>query len=221
MCSRDANIPDLSISVFREIDHVKKTLLSSLIVAMMLGAIAPAQAQDAKPIVVATLPSYDELFADLGYLGQLGNKPDMAQGAEQLLGLLAGGLQGLDKTKPIGFSLDANMQPLAFIPVTDIDQFLMSLVAFVKQPKDVGDGVKELTVNNTTIYVKAASGWAFVSNQATALAQLPSDPLKVLDGLNKEYDIAVRANFQSVPLQFRQIAINALEQGAVESAAEA
>lgn len=50
-------------------------------------------------------------------------------------------------------------------------------------------------------------GFAFLANESKFLKSLPDDPVKLLDGLNKEYDVAMRAFVQNVPQDKKEMAI--------------
>ena len=64
-----------------------------------------------------------------------------------------------------------------------------------------------------SVYVKTIGGWAFLGQSAESLKTLPSDPLKILDGLDKQYDIAVRAYVQNIPEMYRKLAIDQINSG--------
>ena len=67
---------------------MRKTLLSALAVAVLLGAsgLCPAQSTaEMKPVLVISFSGYDALFGDIEFLGKLGGNPDMAKGLEAML----------------------------------------------------------------------------------------------------------------------------------------
>ena len=200
---------------------MKKTLLSLLAVGMLLGLSSPLAAQEqTKPVVVVSISPYDELIKDIDYFGQLTDKPELAQTLEGLLGFFTQnrGLEGLDKTRPWGLVVatdGVNFPKAVFLPVTDVEKLMASLVAFISEPKDAGDGVFEIEVkaNAMPLFVKAQDGWAYIAQSADDMALLPKDPSTLLAGLNKQYDIGVRAHIQNVPDFYRQLAIGAITEG--------
>lgn len=200
---------------------MRKTLLSTLAVALLLGLSSRLPAQEAmKPVVVVSMGSYDEQLKDIEYIGELRNQPELAKTLEGLLGFFTQGqgLNGLDKTRPWGLAVltdGATFPKAAFLPVTDTEKLLAALIAFVGEPKDVGDGVLEVELKNNgmPLFIKPQDGWAWIGQTAEELKQLPKNPLDLLSGLEKQYDIAVRANVQNVPEILRQFAINALTEG--------
>ena len=76
---------------------MRKTLLSTLALALLLGGVTRVQADDLKPVVVVSLPSYDALSADLNFLAQVADMPDLPKQFEAATAQL----KGIDKTKPI------------------------------------------------------------------------------------------------------------------------
>ncbi len=197
---------------------MKKTLLSTLsVAALLLGASTASAQQESKPLVVVSFAGYDEFKSDLTYLGKLGGNPQIADGLEGLLGIFTGGqgLAGIDKARPWGAAVTTDgfqFSTLAFLPVTDLDQLLGTLGMFV-EPKDAGDGIKEIQVGENPLYVKGQGSWAFLARDTLTLGTLPDDPGKFLQGLDKDYDLAVRAYMSNVPDVFKQMGIDQLKIG--------
>jgi len=204
---------------------VKKILLSTL-ATLLIGAVAvaPTLAQapvggDNVPLLVLSLPSYNELKRDIDFLGELGEVPNASDMLEQPLVLFTQGqgLAGLNKDRPIGASLvtDAGgFRPLVFIPVEDLQQLLGVLAPLIgSEPEDAGDDVWRLQAGFTPVFIKQHGDWAFVAQSAEALANLPDDPTTLLGGLDKQHDIAIRVHLQNVPPMFRQLAFGQIRQG--------
>lgn len=200
---------------------MKNTFLSLVALGLLLGSTNRLLAQDApKPVLVVSVSSYDELLKDIDYVGALIDKPNMAQTIEGLLGFFTAqqGLAGLDKSKPWGavVATDGNSFPKAvFLPVSDLPKLLGALQAFVSEPKDAGDGVLEVEVkaNAMPLFLKAKNGWAYIGQSTADLATLPEDPTTLLAGLDKQYDIGIRAFVQNVPEIYRQLAVSAITDG--------
>jgi hypothetical protein len=199
---------------------VKKLLLLMLTLAGMLGLSSGLLAQETKPLVVVTFSGYDELMKDLEYIGQLSGKPEMAKTVEGLLGFFTQGqgLNGLDKARPWGAVVatdGTNFPKAVFLPVSDADKLMASLVAFIGVPKDAGEGIWQIEVqaNQMPLFVKAEGGWARIGQQPEDLKLLPQDPAALLGGLEKQYDIAVRALMKNIPEELRQLGLGFLQQG--------
>lgn len=197
---------------------MKKTFISALaVVALLAGNQMASAQQESKPLVVVSFAGYDQLKSDIAYLGKLGGSPQMADNLEGLLGLFTGGqgLAGVDKSKPWGTVVTTDgfqFSATAFLPVTDLDQLTGALAGFV-QPKDAGDGIKEIQVGENPLYVKQQGNWAFLARDTMMLTNLPDDPGALLQGLEKEYDLAVRAYVNNIPDVFRQMAIDQMKIG--------
>lgn len=204
---------------------VKKILLSYLAVALIAFGAMPAKAKDDgadnKPVFVAAFSGYAELKRDLEYIGGLSGNPDMAKGLEGLLSLFTQGqgLAGLDQSRPWGAAVsitsDGSQFPaMAFLPVTDLKQLLDALAGPLGEADDVGDDVFEIRKSGNALFITQKGKWAYIAQQKGVLDDLPSDPLKQLRGLDKQYDLAVSIFVQSIPQALRDMAVDLIKQGA-------
>ncbi len=197
---------------------MKKTFLSMLAVALMLGGASRVMAAD-KPAAVVSIASYDTLLKDVDFVGQLADMPDASKGVEGLLAFVTQGkgLQGLDKTKPLGVAVylpGGNPTVVAFVPVTD----LKSLLALTQQPIQESDGVFQYTSPfGVALYAQQKGGWAIISQNKDALGTAPADPSTLLDGLDKKYALAIRANIQNIPAEQRDMAMLTLRSAAEQA----
>ncbi len=196
---------------------VIRAFLAAALAVVMVAQAAWAQ-QKIKPVALLVTPSYDELIADLDYLGTLANQPNVGQQLEGMLALFTGGagLAGLDKTKPAGavLALPPGQFAIAgFVPVKDLKQLLTSLQALIGEAKEKENGVYELTVQEQTIYVKAKGNWAWVSNSVEVLDQMPDSPQEWIAPLAKKYDLALQVRVSNIPEFWRQLAISWLREG--------
>ncbi|MBX3415587.1 MAG: hypothetical protein KF708_23080 [Pirellulales bacterium] len=202
---------------------MKKLALAALTAALLWVAPSGARAQDEpdmKPLFVVSFAGWQELVDDIELVGKETDDPELAQGIEGLLTLVTQGqgLQGLDKERPWGLVVQTDelqFQILGFLPVTDLDKFLEALAA-VGEPEDLGDGVFKLDIQPMPIFFKQSGDWTYISIGNEFPEDLPEDPVSLLDGLNKEYDIAVRAYIANIPEIFRQLAVEQLKIGMEE-----
>ena len=206
---------------------MRRTLLSALVVALLLGSrsVCPAEETPAaglKPLVTVSFAGYDELRADIEFVGKLGNNPQLAQGLEEMLQQMTQGkgLAGLDTKKPWGAVVQTDGQqqfPIyGFIPVTDLKQ-LMGVVRdtkLVQVPDDPADGIYEIATDGPSLFVQQKGGWAFIASSREGLAQVPAEPEKVLGDLNRKYDLAVRASIRNVPSDYRKMFVEQMKTGA-------
>jgi len=203
---------------------VRKTLLSALAVAVLLGtsSVCPAQnsaSEGLKPLVTISFSGYDELFSDIGFIGKLSDNPELSKGLEAMLKMLTQGkgLTGLDTKRPWGAVIETDGQNFpvhGFVPVTELKPLLEVLGPHIGEAKDAGDGVFEIQTQARPVFVKQKGDWAFICPTKEALDKVPDDPTKVLGGLNEKYDLAVRVAVKNVPPPFRQMLAAQLQLGA-------
>lgn len=199
---------------------MRKTLLSTLAVAVLLGTCGVGLAQEGlKPVVVVSFAGYDELMADIGLIGKLGGNPELAKGLEGLLAMMTGGkgLDGLDKSKPWGAVVQSDGQGFpvtAFVPVTNLKTLLAALAGPLGAAKDAGDGVFQVEGAPVPLFVKEKGGWAFIAQTPDGFKNAPADPSKLLGELPKKYDVAVNVSIKNVPDGVRQGLIGLMQMGA-------
>ncbi|MBN1588336.1 MAG: hypothetical protein JW888_02365 [Pirellulales bacterium] len=182
---------------------MRKTSLLTLLSALLLGAalFCPARqatAADAKPFATVSFSGYDALMSDADYIGKLGDNAELPKFLESTLQAQLQGksLEGLDKTRPWGMVYFPNPEnatgepnAAAFVPVTDMDKML-ALLATLGQPAEEGpNGTKKI---GPEAFVKQVGNWAFVSNKPEFISDMPADPLTLLGGTDKKYDVAWR-----------------------------
>ncbi len=206
----------------QEMTNVSKTNLHKIlrcattfaVAVVLLVASAVAQAQTAKPVLVVSLPSMSELFANIDFLGALGGQPSASQMANgMIMGMTQGqGLKGLDQSRPLSLAVgvdgDGQFVPVAYVPVTSTKDLLDTLgkLHVIGPPQDDGGVMKITTPNGQDVFVRDQNGWAIVTQAKDA--PLPTDdPMKLLAGLNPDYDIAVRIMLQNVPEDKKKSAI--------------
>ena len=200
---------------------MRKTLLSSLAVAILLVGADAARAQDVesggtKPVVTVSFSGYDEILKDVEFIGNAAGNPQMAEMVKGMIQQGVGGqeLAGLDTSRPWGFVVQTDGQQFpmyAFVPVTDLKQLLTLAEPVIGKPSDLGDGVLEIEAKNQTIYMVEKGGWAFLAKTPDVLASTPADPLTILEGLNEQYDLAVRISVKNIPEQILQMGLMQLD----------
>lgn len=173
-----------------------------------------------KPVAVLSIAGYDKVMGDVAYLGKLADDPDMAAGLETTLGMFTQGqgVNGLDKKRPWGVVVGTDetmaFKALAFLPVTDYTRLLNSFAPILGEAKDVGDGVREIQAGPQRLFTKEQNGWAFIGQTADALAKLPAEPTRLLGGLERQYDVALRLHVQNIPEVYRTMLVDQLKAGA-------
>lgn len=188
--------------------------LAALAMAALLciTPFAELHAQQPAPAVVVSIGNTDELLADINYLINAANAPQLG-----IFTVMAGGYaQLLDKSKPAGLyvSMEEGAPPkaLGFLPITDLNTALNQLPPQLTPAQDVGNGVKQLG-QEQKVFIKAQGPWVFVSDNAQNLTNLPQDPSSILGDLPEQYDIAFRINVRNIPESSREQAVQQLRSG--------
>ena len=207
----------------QEITTVKKIVLSLLALALVAGSTqwcaakddAAAQQTGNKPVAVLSLAGYDRIMEDLDFLGGLAGNPGLSKNLEGAIQLFTQGqgLAGLDKKRPWGITLTtdgSSFQPLVFLPVNSLKQLLDALAGLIGEAQEGPNGTYQLSVFNFNIFCKEQDGWAYFGQSADELAALPKDPTKLLGGLDKSYDVALRLHVQNVPELYRSMLLDQL-----------
>ena len=120
--------------------------------------------------------------------------------------------QGIDENKPMGVVVTVEgteFRPLAFLPVTDLPTVMGNLEQQLGRASDAGDGVRELQ-GPQPMFLKEQAGWVFIAQTPQALKDLPQNPAQLLDGMDQQYDIGIRAYLSNVPAQFKQMIVGQL-----------
>lgn len=202
--------------------RIRKVLLPLVVMTLALvgwglAAAAPAVAKDVKPVVAVSFAGYDKLKADIGYVGQIADRPGLHDQLESVLKLFTQGkgLAGLDQTRPWGVVVQTDgtdFSGYAFIPVKDLKELLGVLAPFVGEAKDAGHGVLEIKKGaGKAVYVVERSGWALLSDKPENLTDVPTDPAAVIADMNKQYDLAVRVLAANLPDTVRRQAVDKIK----------
>jgi hypothetical protein len=193
------------------------TMLAVLAIAGMPARQSVAQSMDLQPGIVISVASLDTQFSDVENLVE-------ASGFGQMKGLVRMGaseyVKGLDATRPWGAMLffeGASPEPevLAFVPVKDIEDVLDTLAQFADI--DGEDGEYVITPDGgVEMHVQVVEGTAFISPNKERLADLPLNPVELLDNLHSEYNVAARIYGQRIPAELRQQMIDLIREGAMQ-----
>ncbi|MCA9236258.1 MAG: hypothetical protein KDA44_12365, partial [Planctomycetales bacterium] len=192
--------------------------------AAVLGGVSTAApaARAAEPMAVIAFSGYDALMEDIDFIGGLTGQMQASQQAEMMIGMFTQnkGLEGLDKTQPIGVVLQSNNgmpEPLICIPVTDSDALLEVAKQFGVTAEDMGDGIMQIQSPGMPLFGKPVGGWLLLSIAPTAFDGAPADLGGMLTELTDEYDLAAKVMVQNIPPAWRQQAIEMISQAADQS----
>lgn len=186
----------------------------ALVVTSLIAA-RPALAQP-KQVVMVTLSAYDELRGDVQFVGGLMGQPQAAEQMDAMVMLMAQGLPGIDRSRPIGVAVFADgpdLMPVVYIPVSDFGDTLGLVRNLGGDVEKQDDGSYNININRQEMFAKESNGWAVISNQAEGLEVADGDPSTAIAGLNDTYDIGGRIQVQNIPADLRNVAINGLREG--------
>jgi hypothetical protein len=187
-----------------------------LLIALL--AAATAGAAEWKDLAVVSFSGWEECQADVALLGQMAQNPDLAKQVGKALSGKFGieQLEGIDPRRPWGAVVQTDglrVVPLVFVPVSDPDALLKSLVPLVGEPQRVSDNTWKIGKQTLTGFVRTKEGWAWLGQSEDALVRLP-DPIAVLGDLPQRYDLAVRFSPAHLPEALRTLAIDHLHEEA-------
>jgi len=205
---------------------VRKTLLSTLAVAVWLGTSLLCAAQDApKNLVTVAFSGYDRMAADIDYVAKLIGNPAVTKQLQEMKKAAQDmSLGGVDGTRPWGAVVQVNsaggimpgpddFSVLAFVPVKDFAKLKETLEKLEVEVKDAGDGVVEIDTGRP-LYLKEKGGWVFVGMSPEALKDTPADPSALLGDLSKRHHLAARISVKNIPQFYRKMFLAQMQVGA-------
>jgi hypothetical protein len=178
--------------------------LCPLLVTLSLIVATPALVNAADELVVLSLASHNQVD-DCESVGFVAKSPEMPTWLASTFKLYAEGrgAHGLDGSRPWGAVVfgGENLKAYAFIPVTDAESLSWELDEHIDSVTDLGGDIHKVvgTEEGTQLFAKEQGGWLFVSDRESCLQTVTYDPTKLLDEMNKEYDVAVRLVLKNIP----------------------
>ncbi|WP_425618286.1 hypothetical protein NA78x_001990 [Anatilimnocola sp. NA78] len=167
-------------------------------------------AQEVKPVAVVSIASIEDTLADVGYLTRAAGQEEVGRTAILFGNAFA---NGFDKKKPIGayvISHGSDFPVVMFVPVKDLPKILETFKEQLGEPKDAGDGVQEVGLDQTA-FIKEQAGWVFVAKEKEHLTGLPADPAALLGSLPKDYNVAARLLANNIPDELKKWAIDEMK----------
>jgi hypothetical protein len=192
--------------------QIRRSLVFALVAGFLAQVFSHTARGEPKPVLVVSVSGVNALISEAGFLSRLTGMGDMGP----LITMMATPYtQGLDRERPIGIVVNAEedaFDPLGFVPITDLDQLLKVLPPQAGSVKKLDGGLLQLE-GRAPIFIREKNGWAFLGQTPESLANPPLDPLSLLQGLDKEYKLAVRLVAPNIPPAYRQMMMSAIEQG--------
>jgi hypothetical protein len=213
----------LSLVRFRVLTGACAAVL--LLPAMFSPRSAPsAHAQDLadslqmkSPLVILNVAGVERLLGDVQYMFTAIERPEIFEAVQGLLGNV-GDLRGMDRTKPFGVMLYVELgfpprpEPVGYVPATDINQLIRSINIgpVTARPLTGQKDRYEIDGPGGTVQVLFRNGYAFLARTEEVLDREFPDPVTLTSALTSRYDIAVRADLESVPEGMKTIFLDYL-----------
>lgn len=182
-----------------------KSRVGWLALGLSLAMALPALAESPKPLVVLSLSGYEASECDPASVGFVAEAPDMPVWLESMFALYAKGRdsEGLDASRPWGAVIQhgSRLSAYGFVPVSNAETLSWELSEYIQSQTEVGDGIYKVvgTEPGKTLYAKVTDKWIYASDCPETLETVAADPAGLLDGMNKQYDVAVRLVLKNVP----------------------
>ena len=187
------------------IKNLVTVLLATIQILLASVLVADESPLTSQPVVVVSISGADDVLQGVQLIAEAVS-PDIGQLAASWSNRWT---KGMDRSRPAGVVIRTNgatFQTLGFLPVNDLKALFEALADQIGEPLDAGDGLYEISMP-TPFFVKQNEGWAFIAQDVDVLTALPEDPVQLLEGLDTEYGVAVRAYVNNIPLMFRQMAM--------------
>jgi len=182
---------------------MRRSLVLALAAAVCLIVAGPAMA---KPLVVLSLTSHNDAQMDTTAIDFVAEADEMPTWLSSTLQLFAQGrgVAGLDASRPWGAAVEltnGKLAAYAFIPIKDLETLSWELYEHIDSTTEVSYGIYKVTgtEKGKELYAKELGGWLYVSDCPECLANVPYSPAKLIDGMNKDYDVALRLSLKNVP----------------------
>ena len=175
-----------------------KTLKHCIVSFFFVIVMTVAQAADMRTVAVISVADLNTAVKTLKSVTTEAGYPDAMAQAEMQLSML----QGFDLKQPVGIVVmadDESFAGYAFLPTADISATPLGM--FLAMGEKQADGsimLPPMMPMMPSIYVKQSGKWAFVSI-AELPKTLPTDPVKLLEGMDKQYLLGVKANVANLP----------------------
>ena len=184
-----------------------KTLLKTRFVGILVGCLfafslfsGAAQSAQPKQVLTVSVSSYAKLLEAGKTIANLVNQGDVFEMFQSNFGTL----DGIDSTKPLGitlFATDEEFFPVAFLPVTDLEKLTEQFPA-LKGVLENGEMISEdkfsFSGPGGNLLLEQKKNWLVLYPESQP-GLLGDDPTKLLNGLDKEYLLALHVNFENMP----------------------
>jgi hypothetical protein len=179
---------------------------------MVLSTTMATLADDSKPRAILSLASQDKVKMATEEVSCIKEAPGAPTWMSSFFELYARGgeVSGLSSNRPWGIVLEGTEEftGYAFVPVTDVEDLRYDLEQYISSTIDEGNGIYKVVgaQPGKELYARESGGWLFVSDCVKVLENVGGDPSRMIEGMDKTYDVAVRLALKSLPAkQGRQV----------------
>ncbi len=197
-----------------------KRLLRSLSVIglALIGTMGPWPASRTdniprQPVAVVSIASYDKLMEDLSYLTAASGRPEVG-GIVKFVSEPFARHMNAERPSGVLFTMaDGEPKGIGFLPIPNLDGLLGVIRdRFGAEVEELDRGIKRVRLKQN-VYIKQQGEWIFFTDSVKNLSELPEDPSSYLDGLDSQYDVAIRLMVQNIPEHLREAALAQIKAG--------
>lgn len=157
------------------------------------------------PVAVISFAPAERLTEDFRYLTRITGRQ---QAATQWQRIGAPLLKHLKPDQPAGMLIAIHKgepKGVGFLPVPNGNKLFAALESSLGiKAEDVGDELVKLEWGKGA-YLKQQGDWLYVADHPRHLSPVPENPAGLLDGLDKQYDIALRLFVRNIPQGLKDV----------------
>ena len=198
-----------------------------LIAAMLMTGLHPALAlaqetkkskpqEIAKPVIVFNLASLNRVFDHAKFLFTDIERPELMDFLNAQLANVRD-LKGVDRNRPGGLmiflaeGLIPTPIPVAFVPISDINEFQQTLATTPLKLKRASEGEDRYEITQPSGQIQAVRlmhDYAFIAQSQEQLDREFVNPAEFNQSLSNRYDLAVSANLKTIPQPVKELLVN-------------
>lgn len=190
--------------------------LTLLLAGAAAAPLAPAQEADLGdpnvPVLVINIASIERLLNQAVFTFEAADRPELSETVGGALERV-NDLEGFDRGLSMGVMVFLNglvPDPVAYVPVKNLDEFLKTIEIGPVTTNRVGDERFEVLIPGRTLHGRIIRDYAFVANDKAALDREFGDPVRLTSRLSRDYDLSASINLKSIPPATRDLFVNVL-----------
>ena len=172
----------------------------------------------AQPAIVIALAPLKQQHDAIGQLMKAAGLEQMTLVVKEQINAFTDGIDTNKKSGLMIYMGDSEVNWLAMLPVTDLDDFL-DAISIVADVDDNGE-IFELTFQDAdTVFLKGSGSYAYITQNKSTFLKIPSSPKRVLDSFPSQHLVSAKIFPSQFPAELRQIWMSSIQEG-MESANE-